>query len=96
MKLQYVMLWYILFWEFVGQSDLHLWNGFDLCKGEVELREEVLQRVKIYHFHELLTSAMPYPETTTQVSNLFFVKPCLEKVPFILRVGGHLFIFSFG
>lgn len=35
---------------------------------------------KIYHFYELFTSVMPYPETTTQVFNLFLVKPCLENV----------------
>lgn len=33
----------------------------------------------IYHLYELFTSTMPYPETTTQVFNLFLVKLCLEN-----------------
>lgn len=42
-------------------------------------------RGEIHHFHELFfffffTSVMPYPETTTQVFNLFLVKPCLENL----------------
>lgn len=50
------------------------------CEGKVELWEEGLWDVKIYHFYELFTSVMPYPETTTQVFNLFLVKPCLENL----------------
>lgn len=42
--------------------------------------EEGLWDVKIYHFYELFTGLMPYPETTTQVFNLFLVKPCLENL----------------
>jgi len=56
------------------------WRETDSYEGEVELREEGLPHVKIYHFHELFTSLMPYPETTTQVCNLFFVKPCMENL----------------
>lgn len=65
---------------FAGQSDLHLWRDFGSCEGGAELREEGLWGVKIYHFDELFTSVMPYPETTTQVFNLFLVKPCLENL----------------
>lgn len=64
----------------MGQSDLHLWREFGSCEGGADLCEEGLWDVKIYHFYELFTSVMPYPETTTQVFNLFLVKPCLENL----------------
>lgn len=51
---------------------------FGSCEGGAQLWEDVV--VKIYHFYELFTSVMPYPETTTQVFNLFLVKPCLENL----------------
>lgn len=70
----------ILLEGYMGQSDLHLWREFGSCEGGADLCEEGLWDVKIYHFYELFTSVMPYPETTTQVFNLFLVKPCLENL----------------
>ena len=65
---------------FAGQSDLSLWRVLGSCKGGAALWEEGWLGVKIYHFYELFTSVIPYPETTTKVFNLFLVKVCLEKL----------------
>lgn len=54
--------------------------GESLAHVRVEQAYGRLRGVKIYHFYELFTSVMPYPETTTQVFNLFLVKPCLENL----------------
>lgn len=74
------MLWNIVLVGFAGQSDLHCWKLTYACEGKVEYREEGLHKVEIYHFNELFTSVCPYPETTTQVFNLFIVKLCLENL----------------
>lgn len=54
--------------------------GEILAHVRVERSYGRLWGVKIYHFYELFTSTMPYPETTTHVFNLFLVKLSLENL----------------